>query len=266
MGPAAAATAATAGSPAAGVPILKTTARPASAAAAPRGSSSRTGGGDGEAQEVKAHRTGESQAAPKVKSHRTGDSPRKLQKQRTGEAKVKSHNTGGGGGGGAASRPLPDPTAYASTPPPPPQDQLPPPQQRQSRTDRYLASNPPPQQQPPPPTYSRELGATAERDAEDRRRAQTQQRTKAAGLAGKSLLEREMEMERQRQREWEESQRETARAPRDPEAVGGVGGRWDVGQWAGYTGGDNQNRGGQGIGSGRRQIVGPRPLPGGGSR
>ena len=45
---------------------------------------------------------------------------------------------------------------------------------------------------------------------------------------------------------------------------GGVGGRWDVGQWSGYTGGDSQNRGGQGIGAGRRQIVGPRPLPGAG--
>ena len=43
---------------------------------------------------------------------------------------------------------------------------------------------------------------------------------------------------------------------------GGIGGRWDVSQWAGYTGGDSQNKGGQGIGAGRRQIVGPRPLPG----
>ena len=82
----------------------------------------------------------------------------------------------------------------------------------------------------------------------------------------KSLLEREMEFERQRQREWEEAQQETAAvaAAQNGEGVevDGVGGRWDVSQWSGYTGGDSQNRGGQGIGAGRRQIVGPRPLPG----
>ncbi|KAL2122946.1 hypothetical protein VTJ04DRAFT_3401 [Mycothermus thermophilus] len=95
-----------------------------------------------------------------------------------------------------------------------------------------------------------------------------------------SLLEREMELERQRQREWEESQREMAarRAASGSDANGsengggvdgiggGLGGRWDVSQWTGYTGGDSQNRGVQGIGTGlgaagRRQIVGPRPLP-----
>ena len=71
-----------------------------------------------------------------------------------------------------------------------------------------------------------------------------------------------MELERQRQREWEEAQRETATRAKGAD-VDGVGGRWDVSQWSGYTGGDGQNRGGQGIGAGRRQIVGPRPLPGG---
>ena len=71
-----------------------------------------------------------------------------------------------------------------------------------------------------------------------------------------------MEMERQRQQEWEEAQKATAAAARDQDGVDGIGGRWDVGQWAGYTGGDSQNRGAQGIGAGRRQIVGPRPLPG----
>jgi hypothetical protein len=75
-----------------------------------------------------------------------------------------------------------------------------------------------------------------------------------------------MEMERQRQQEWEEAQKETAAAARSGDGVdgigGGIGGRWDVGQWSGYTGGDSQNKGGQGIGAGRRQIVGPRPLPG----
>ncbi|POR34048.1 Transgelin [Tolypocladium paradoxum] len=159
--------------------------------------------------------------------------------------KVRSPNTG--------SRPLPDPAKYASPRAPP-----------QSRTDRFLASNapPPPPSQQPRPTYARELGATEERDAEDRRRAQSQAGTKAGGWASKSLLEREMEMERQRQREWEEAQKETAKAVRSGDGVDGVGGRWDVGQWSGYTGGDGQNRGSQGIGAGRRQIVGPRPLPG----
>ncbi|OLN81446.1 Transgelin [Colletotrichum chlorophyti] len=158
-----------------------------------------------------------------------------------------------GTGPTTGGRPLPDPAAYAASKTP------------QSRTDRYLANN----AAPPPPaskqTYSPELGLTAEQDAEDRRRAQSQNKTKAGGWASKSLLEREMEMERQRQREWEEAQKETAKAVPTGDGVdgigGGIGGRWDVSQWSGYTGGDNQNRGAQGIGAGRRQIVGPRPLP-----
>lgn len=179
---------------------------------------------------------------PKIKPHRTGESSRSDTRSRT--------NTGG-------SRPLPDPKAYSSP--------LGSPTPQVNRTDRFFASSPPAVRSPPQPTYSRELGATEERDAEDRRRAQAQQGTKAGGWASKSLLEREMEMERQRQREWEESQKETASAARTGDGIdgigGGIGGRWDVGQWAGFTGGDNQNRGGQGIGAGRRQIVGPRPLP-----
>ena len=75
-----------------------------------------------------------------------------------------------------------------------------------------------------------------------------------------------MEFERQRQREWEEAQQETAAvaAAQNGEGVevDGVGGRWDVSQWSGYVGGDSQNKGAQGIGASRRQIVGPRPLPG----
>ncbi|KAI9166827.1 Transgelin [Paramyrothecium foliicola] len=149
-----------------------------------------------------------------------------------------------------SGRPLPDPAAYTSP---------------KSRTDRFLANNPAPPAAAAQQTYSRELGATSERDGEDRRRAQSQAQTKAGGWASKSLLEREMEMERQRQQEWEEAQKETAAAVRSADGVegigGGVGGRWDVSQWSGFTGGDSQNRGAQGIGSGRRQIVGPRPLP-----
>ncbi|KAK1457655.1 hypothetical protein CMEL01_10801 [Colletotrichum melonis] len=160
--------------------------------------------------------------------------------------KAVAHTTGG--------RPLPDPAAYQAAARAPP-----------SRTDRYLNNNAAPAPLVAKQTYSRELGATAEQDGEDRRRAQSQTKTKAGGWASKSLLEREMEMERERQREWEESQKETAKAVPSGNGVdgigGGIGGRWDVSQWAGYTGGDNQNRGAQGIGAGRRQIVGPRPLP-----
>ncbi|KAJ0168160.1 Transgelin [Colletotrichum tanaceti] len=157
-----------------------------------------------------------------------------------------AHTTGG--------RPLPDPAAYKAATQAPP-----------SRTDRFLASNAAPASPAAKQTYSRELSATAEQDAEDRRRAQSQNKTKAGGWASKSLLEREMEMERERQREWEEAQKETAKAVPAGNGVdgigGGIGGRWDVSQWSGYTGGDNQNKGAQGIGAGRRQIVGPRPLP-----
>lgn len=80
-----------------------------------------------------------------------------------------------------------------------------------------------------------------------------------------------MELERQRQREWEESQRETAKREKAEDGVegigGGIGGSHDIGQWSSYTRGDNANKGSLGIGSGRRQIVGPRPMggPGGGS-
>ncbi|KAJ4304118.1 calponin [Collariella sp. IMI 366227] len=134
------------------------------------------------------------------------------------------------------------------------------------RTDRFLATNPAPAQATPKPTYSRELlGTTDERDSEDRRRAAVTKKTAAGGWASKSLLEREMEMERQRQREWEEAQKETAKAARPAGDGGGwdwrgLGGRWDVNQWTGFTG-DSQNRGAQGIGAGRSRLLGPRPLP-----
>ncbi|KAL7946238.1 hypothetical protein V8C42DRAFT_319993 [Trichoderma barbatum] len=152
-------------------------------------------------------------------------------------------------------RPLPDPAKYSS----------PPREAPQNRTDRFLATNPAPMPFVAQQTYSRELGATEERDAEDQRRVQGQDKTKAGGWASKSLLEREKDLERQRQKEWEEAQKETAAITRGDSGVDGVGGgidgRWDVSQWSGYTGGDGQNKGSQGIGAGRRQIVGPRPLP-----
>jgi len=172
--------------------------------------------------------------------------------------RVKTNNTG------PSSRPLPDPAKYA-LPNEPPQTIS----SQQNRTDRYLSSNPAPQPAQPRTTYSNEIGgfdSAAERDAEDRRRLASQTKTKAGGWASKSLLEREMEMERQRQQEWEERQKEVKNKVPTGAGVDGIGGgidgKWDVNQWTGYTGGDGQNRGSQGIGAGRRQIVGPRPPPG----
>ncbi|KAI4647224.1 uncharacterized protein J4E79_010375 [Alternaria viburni] len=140
------------------------------------------------------------------------------------------------------TRPLPDPAAYT----------------KQSRTDRYLSSNPAPTP-PKPQTYiPPELTSTSEQRGEDARRAAAQTKTKAAGWASKSLLEREMERERERQKEWEESQRALQEAAKDPNAGTGGGQSWDVNQY-GYMGGDNQNKLG-GIGAGKRQIIGPRPF------
>ncbi|KAK3990247.1 hypothetical protein QBC44DRAFT_358647 [Cladorrhinum sp. PSN332] len=218
---------------------------------------------------IKPQRTGE-RLAPQlpINPQRTGErlAPQlPIKPQRTGEKIAASpflqkQRTGSGG-----LRPLPQPQSKLKQPSP-----------IASHTDRFLSSNPAPPQTGPKPTYARELaGGIDERAEEDRRRAAAQTKTKAGGWASKSLLEKEMELERQRQKEWEEAQKETSTkvvVPKDGggggvEGIGGgIGGRWDVGQWAGYTGGDSQNKGAQGIGAGRRQIVGPRPLPGAGGR
>ncbi|KOS17065.1 Transgelin [Escovopsis weberi] len=164
--------------------------------------------------------------------------------------------------GAGSPRPLPDPAKYASPPRAP----------AQNRTDQFLASHPAPVQPAAQQIYAREVGGTQERDEEDRRRLQSQEKTTAGGWASRSLLEREMELERQRQREWEAAQQETAAAAAkmtDEQRAhgvdgigGGIGGRWDVSQWSGYTGGENENKVSPGISAaGRRQIVGPRPLP-----
>jgi hypothetical protein len=191
-------------------------------------------------------------------SNETPPKPPRPLPEPTGPVRVKTNHTG------PSSRPLPDPATYTS--PNPPATQTFP---TQNRTDRYLATSQAPQAATPRTTYSNEIGgfdSAAERDSEDRRRVQSQQKTKAGGWASKSLLEREMEMERQRQQEWEESQKETKSKVAKGDGVdgigGGIGGKWDVNQWTGYTGGDSLNKGGQGVGSGRRQIVGPRPPPG----
>lgn len=153
-------------------------------------------------------------------------------------------------------RPLPDPTLYASKP-----------ANQESRVDRFLASNRPPVAPKPATHRPQDYTTTAEVDAENSRRAAAQQKTKAGGWASKSLLEREMERERERQREWEENQKQTQQAAANGLRDGNLGvgpgqGAWDVHQY-GYMGGDNQNRGGHGLGVGgaRRQIIGPRPPP-----
>jgi len=177
-------------------------------------------------------------APPKPPRPQHEEAPQKPPRPLPEPVRVKKNNTG------PSSRPLPDPAAYAA---PPTNTYSTPAPNLSSRTDRFLSSNPAPQVQAPHTTYAAELGAfdsTAERDAEDRRRKQSQAQTKAGGWASKSLLEREMEMERQRQREWEEAQaqRESAR--------GGTGAGAGAGMGTGTT-------------AGRRGIVGPRPPPAG---
>lgn len=152
-----------------------------------------------------------------------------------------------------APRPLPDPAVYSANRDP-------------NRVDRYLDSNPAPAAQAPATHRVQDYSTTSEVDAENSRRIASQQKTKAGGWASKSLLEREMERERERQREWEENQKQTQaaadRGMTDSTSGTGPGQSWDVHQY-GYLGGDNQNRGGAGLGVGgaRRQIIGPRPRP-----
>jgi hypothetical protein len=146
------------------------------------------------------------------------------------------------------SRPLPTPSSYNLG---------------SSRTDLFLREESAPVRKTPKVYLPAEAShsTTSGQDTEAARRLASQTKTKAAGWASKSLLEREMERERERQREWEESQTATreaaARGVKD--GGSGPGESWDVNQY-GYMGGDSQNRGGPGLG-GRRQILGPRPKP-----
>ncbi|KAG0159806.1 hypothetical protein PDIDSM_7333 [Penicillium digitatum] len=149
-------------------------------------------------------------------------------------------------------RPLPDPVAYNVN------------RGYESRVDSFLSSNPAPKSPAPAAHRFQDYTSTSEVDAENSRRAASQQKTKAGGWASKSLLEREMERERARQEEWAENQKQTAaaaeRGGQDGTQGSGPGQSWDIHQY-GYMGGDNQNRGGVGLGVGgaRRQIIGPRP-------
>lgn len=162
------------------------------------------------------------------------------------------------------SRPLPEPTptATAAAPRPLP-DPLAANKGRENRVERFLSSHPAPKVEKPTTYRPQDYSTTAEVDAENERRIASQQKTRAGGWASKTLLEREMEAERIRQQEWEENQKEVkaaaSRGRKDSVGTGPGEGAWDVHQY-GYLGGDNQNRGGQGIGFGmRRQIVGPKP-------
>ncbi|KAJ9490834.1 hypothetical protein VN97_g2385 [Penicillium thymicola] len=152
----------------------------------------------------------------------------------------------------ASPRPLPDPVAYNAN------------RGHESRVDSFLSSNPAPASPAPAAHRFQDYTSTSEVDAENSRRAASQQKTKAGGWASKSLLEREMERERARQEEWAENQKKTAaaaeRGSQDGSQGSGPGQSWDVHQY-GYMGGDNQNRGsvGLGVGGARRQIIGPRP-------
>jgi transgelin len=160
---------------------------------------------------------------------------------------------------GASPRPLPNPAYYAASSSTSASSA--------NRTDRYLASNVAPQPTAAsahvPPEAAFSSSAEADQEADSRRAAQT--KTKAGGWASSSLLEREMERERQRQREWEEGQKQTQAAVQaghvDSAAGSAPGQSWDVHQY-GYTGGDNLNKGAGGIYTGRRQILGPRPMGG----
>ena len=139
-----------------------------------------------------------------------------------------------------------------------------------NRVDRFLATEHAPEAPSPRVSSTQETGdAALEQSSSRDTRLTSQQKTKAGGWASKSLLEREMERERERQREWEANQATVRTAPRDSTQGSSEGKSWDVNQY-GYVGGDSMNRGssaGSGINfGGRRQILGPRSMGGGGKR
>lgn len=138
-------------------------------------------------------------------------------------------------------RPLPNPAEYSNASP------------RQSSPQRKSPfarpSSPAPTNSTPPPLQTKPL---------------TTPTKKPPFVKPSSLLSREMELDRLRQQEWEEGQKATKAAAAAGVREGGVNpgdGNWDTSQY-GYLGGDSQNKGGTGIFSGRRQLVGPREPPG----
>lgn len=153
-------------------------------------------------------------------------------------------------------RPLPDPNTYKPPPPPSQQQQMQSHKPPQPEPSSYKLSAQPQQSQqwssrPAKPLFPQKSGGKGAASGGTR-----------GGWNSKSLLEREMERERERQREWEQAQKATNEAVPDRNAGSAPGQSWNVHQY-GYMGGDNQSRGGSGIGFGaaRRQIIGPRPPP-----
>lgn len=166
-----------------------------------------------------------------------------------------------------SARPLPDPTAYAKTTRGPDRSTFTPVASTDASnlaavgkftpTGRSPVSNSAPLPTKPTSQSPPEVARAAERSAEPTARP-PQIKPKLPSMASRSLLEREMERERARQREWEEAQKAMQDAEKDPNAGVGEGQSWDVNQY-GWTGGDNQNKGGISFG-GKRQILGPRPF------
>ncbi|KAL8793609.1 MAG: hypothetical protein Q9195_003761 [Heterodermia aff. obscurata] len=169
-------------------------------------------------------------------------------------------------------RPLRSPAPYQQ-----PARNLHTPSATQSHPPPLADTQPPPQPPRPLPTPSPSLPARPLPDPKNYTNKSTtpspskqSQSMKPSPFAPKlpsSLLHREMELDRQRQQEWEEAQKATkeaaARGVGAGETIGPAGESWDVHQY-GYLGGDSQNNVGTGIGFGaRRQIMGPRPGPGG---
>lgn len=191
----------------------------------------------------------ESYNSPKLGYETLKGSPRPLP-EISSPSKILKQKTG--------SRPLPDPVKYATV------------SSKSYTSNNLLGTNHNLPWQPKTSAFyasnKKPYVSNSESKLEDESQQRTQTPVKDDSWAAKSLLEREMEMERQRQQEWEESQRELKKKVFDTcDGVdgigGGIGGRWDVSQWAGYTGGDSQNKSMLGIGGSKRQVVGPRPPP-----
>lgn len=154
-------------------------------------------------------------------------------------------------------RPLPTPTATSTT-------AIPPSPTKSPRKSPFTRPQPTPS--PPiataPPTYP---PAPSNSTSTPTAPSQSNPLRKPPFSNPSSLLSREMELDRQRQQEWEQNQKAVAAAEARGEELGTGEGAWDIHQY-GYLGGDSQNRGGRGIGiGGRRQLVGPREMGGGGA-
>lgn len=96
-----------------------------------------------------------------------------------------------------------------------------PPSNAANPPNRFERANQSPFFKRPTSAFANEVSMshTAEQAAEDQRRVESQQATRAGGMASKSLMEREMERERMRQKEWEQEQITRAGGPKGPRAM-----------------------------------------------